>query len=368
MNFPDMDEFKTKETRLLGFMKKNDYDAIVIGTQANFAWLTCGSDNHVLITSELGEAILVITVNKRICIANTMDARRIAEQEINGLGFELIALKWFETPKDEYAANLVKGLKTLSDIPLPGAECNFKKFYSLHYPMTVQEIKRYRTIGLEAEQVLWGAAGQVRPEMTGSDVETLLMCEFARKKLVVACMIIGVDEEISKWRHPIPWDKPIREYLMLVLAVRRHGIHVPITRLVHFGGVPLDIRRRYDAACTIAANTILSCRPGTKFTDIFNMQKRLYAELGYETEWQNHFIGGITGYIPNDGSLCMDESAVMADRQTFNWYVTITGVNTEDTMIINGDSPELFTANGIWPTKHFKVEKGEIDLPDILVR
>ena len=44
-------------------------------------------------------------------------------------------------------------------------------------------------------------------------------------------------------------------------------------------------------------------------------------------------MGGITGYIPNDSSLCLDDSAVVQERQAFNWFITITGVNIEDTMI-----------------------------------
>lgn len=368
MNIPDLEEFIVKENRLHNFMNEHGYGAVVMGTQANFAWFTCGGDSHVLLSSEIGEAILVVTAQEKYCICNSMDAKRIEEQEISGLGFKLITLKWFETPKDVFAAGLIKGLRAVSDIPVDGAECNFKEFYALHYPLTKQEIERYRVMGREAEEALFSVTNAITPGMTGSDVETLLVCEFAKRKLFVACMIIGVDEEISKWRHPIAWAKPIKEYLMLVLAVRRNGLFLPITRLVHFGEVSSDIRNRFDAVCKIAADTILHCKAGVKFTDISARQKQLYTQLGYKDEWENHYVGGITGYIPNDGSLCVDEDAVMVDYQTFNWYVTITGVNTEDTMIIDGDHVELFTVNGIWPTRRWHTEKGDIDLPDILIR
>ena len=366
MNKPDIKEFMIKEERLHTFMKESGYDAVVIGTQANFAWISCGGSSQVISSSDIGEAILVFTEDKRICIANTMDAGRIMEQELGGLCFELVSLKWLDTPRDEYAANLVKDIKALSDFPIAGAECDFKKFYKLHYPLTEPEIERYRVLGKEAEAILWDAANHVRPGMTGSDAETLLRCEYAKEKIGVPVMIIGADEEISSWRHPIPWGKAIKKTLMIVLVVTRNGLSVPITRMVQFGEVPEDMRIKFNAVQTIAAESILSCKKGAKFYDISMRQKELYRQLGFVSEWEKHFTGGLTGYIISDGSLCMDKDATMTDAMTFNWYVTITGVNTEDTMIITSDGYELFTVNGIWPTRKVETEKGTVELPDIL--
>ena len=289
------------------------------------------------------------------------------EQELDGLGFELVSLKWFDTPRDAYAAKLIKGKKALSDFSLESAECNPQKFYQLHYPLTGPEIERYRVLGRDAEEILWDAANKVRPGMTGSDVELLLRCACAERKMSAPVMVIGVDEEINSWRHPIPWDKEIRKSLMLVVGGKRNGLNIPITRMVQFGEVPDDMRKRFDAVCTIAADTILSCGAGVKFADVSMRQKMLYEQLGYADEWEKHFVGGVTGYTVSDGTLCMDKDAVMTEGMTFNWYVTITGVNTEDTMMITNNGYELFTVNGIWPTKKVETEKGTVELPDIYV-
>jgi Xaa-Pro aminopeptidase len=369
MHCANMHEFAVKEKRLSAFMDKHGYEAVVIGTQTNFSWISCGGESRVLITGELGEAVLVITKQKRYCIVNTMDAQRIMTQELAGLGFEPVVLKWFEMSREEYAHKLIKGKKALSDIQICNAEINPNKFYELHYPMTDQEILRYRKLGRDAEQVLFDVANRIEVgSTTGSDVETMLFCEFAKIKAIVTCMIIGVDEEISAWRHTIAWAKPINKACMLVLAVRREGLNLPITRMVYFGDVPDDIAKRFDSVCTIAASTIASCKAGVKFTDISKMQKELYKELGYEEEWEIHYSGGITGYTVNDSSLCKDKEAVMVDGQTFNWYITITGVNTEDTIIISKDGFEQFTVNGIWPTKDYVFQGITVSIPTILIR
>jgi hypothetical protein len=79
-------------------------------------------------------------------------------------------------------------------------------------------------------------------------------------------------------------------------------------------------------------------------------------------------MGGITGYIPNDSSLCLDDSAVVQERQAFNWFITITGVNVEDTMITTATGPQLLTCTGRWPVKPIEVEGLTLELPQILVK
>ncbi len=368
MNRPDVKEFQIKRNRIDNFLDSSGYDALVIGTTANFAWATCGGDSHILLDSQAGSCLLVFTRSGTYCVANRMDARRLEEQELCGLGFSVVSLKWFETPVADYALGLVKDMRVLSDIPLPGVECNFQMFYRLHYPLTEQEIMRYRQIGKAAEEATAAVAAYARAGLTGSDIAAALMAEFANRQLVLSCMILGVDDDISRYRHPLPWDKKIDEALMLVLSGKRYGLNVPITRMIYFKEVPEDIQKRYLAACTIEANTIKRCVPGEKFFNISMMQKSLYKEFGYEKEWEEHFVGGLTGYMANDASFCTDRDAVLVDRQTFNWYVTITGVNVEETMASMDGKQELFTVTGLWPTETFVVDNDKLALPQIMIK
>jgi Xaa-Pro dipeptidase len=358
MNTADRQEFAVKERRLRAFMDAQGYDAVLMGTTANFSWLSCGGTNKVILNTDFGCCLLLVTRERKLCIANTMDARRLEEQELAGLGFEMVALKWHEESVVQRALSLVRGQRVLSDMPLPGTENDFQRFYELHYPLTDRD----------AEEVLRAVVDRVRPGLTGSEVESMLLAEYARKKLTVACLILGSDEEIGNYRHPMPSPKRIERQLMLVLAVERHGLNVPITRMVSFArDIPEGTRRRYDAVCTIAARTIAACRPGARFAEILSSQKGWYAELGFAEETENHFMGGITGYIPNDSSLCLDVKAVVRERQAFNWFITITGVNIEDTMITTEQGNEILTSTGRWPLKSFPVRGGSIEIPQILI-
>ncbi len=367
MHTPNLQEFAQKEDRVRAFMEQNGWDALVIGTQANFSWFSCGGESRVLITGEGADALMVITPQSKTLIAYNMDGQRNLDEEVPGLGFDLIMTHWHEKSREEIALDLVKGKRVLADIPLEGATTSFQEFYNLHYPLTEWEIERYRELGRESETIIRSVADQAEPGMTERAIERLLMVEFAKKGYISTVVLVGSDGRLPLYRHPIPSDKKIEKDLMLILCGRKYGLHVPITRSVHFGSAPdAETARRFEAASLIAANCIAHTQAGVKFSEILAMQKALYRQLGFENEWQLHFQGGITGYLPNDSSLCLDPSAVIRENQSVNWFITITGVNTEDTFISGKN--EIVTHSGAWPTTAYAVEGKEILLPKILCK
>lgn len=369
MNHPNAREFQLKANRIYRYLDEHDYDAIVIGTQANFAWLSCGGQSNVLLTGEGADALAVITRQSKILVAYNMDGQRNIDEELGGLGFDLIITHWNEKSREEIVLDLLAGKRFLSDIPLDGGFVSGAAFYNLHYPLTEWEIDRYRNLGKESEQIVKSVADGLEPGMKETDVAGRLMAEFSLRGYIPTVVLVGSDERNFKYRHPIPSDKVIDNNLLLVLCPRKYGLHVPITRTVQFGGtLDPEIERRYEAASLIAANCIAHSEPGVKFSSILEMQKRLYKEYGFVDEWRNHFQGGITGYIPNDSTLCFDPDAGIVENQTFNWFITITGVNTEDTIISGNSVPEVLTYSGAWPVETYSINGKELKLPQIYFR
>jgi antitoxin VapB len=360
-----VEEFEQKEKRIHQFMDEKGWEGVVIGTQANFSWLSGGGASRVLITGEGADALLVLTRTSRTLIAYNMDGQRNIDEEVNGLGFDLVMTKWNEKSREDIAREILGGKKTLSDIPFVGAEQSWKDFYNLHYPLTEWEIDRYRQIGRESELLLLSVLEDIKPGMTEVEVERKLMAQFIHQGYIPAVVLVGSGERNLKYRHPIPSDNRIGKDLMLVLCNRKFGLHVPITRMVWFGDHPDPVMmHRFEAANTIAATCIAHSTPGTRFADIWEDQKRAYQAVGFSEGWRFHFPGGITGYIPNDSSLAMDPEAVVVENQAFNWFITLPGVNTEDTYISGKD--EIITTSGEWPVQTYNVNAKDISLPKIL--
>jgi Xaa-Pro aminopeptidase len=361
-------EFDAKLQRIFRFIDGSPYEAVVIGTQTNFSWLSCGGSSRVVNTSDISAAYLVITKETRTVVAYTMDGPRNLDEELQGMGFEPVFINWIDGSLEERVHKLLKGRKALADIAIEGADIGMQAFYALHYPFTKWDIERTREIHRGAEKLLGELVGNFKPGMLETEIENLINCEFMKAGYFPVVVLIGSDERITKYRHLTAQPKKIDKYLLIILAMRKYGLNAVLTRSVYFGDeIPEELARKYDAASTIAANCIAHSVPGTKFHSILAMQKELYKELGFEDEWKNHFQGGITGYIPNDSSLCLDAEAEMVEDQTYNWFVTITGVNTEDVYLSRKTGGEILTITGAWPLKAYETRNGKvIELPQIM--
>ena len=80
----------------------------------------------------------------------------------------------------------------------------------------------------------------------------------------VVVNLIATDERIFNFRHPLPTHKRLERYAMLVLCGRQRGLVCSITRLVHFGRLPDDLRRKAEAPCDKHENGECDCGKNDK--------------------------------------------------------------------------------------------------------
>lgn len=368
MNTPDRTEFQEKLTRIRRFFDCTGYEAMVIGRQDNFAWLTCGGSNRVLITSETGFTLLVVTRENVYAVAQVMDGPRVQQEELAGLGVEGVFLRWYEASREEKAAEIVRGKRTVCDVPVEGADLQPAAIYGLHYPLTAQELDKCRRLGAMTERVIRTVSDALRPGMTERDAEAMLHYEYAKMDATPEVLLVGSDERIAQFRHCNPTDKKIEKIVLLHPAVKWHGLHANVTRMVCFGQPDGETLRRYDAACQVEAAATACCVPGARYSDILEKQKALYARSGYADEWRNHFQGAATGYFLADTSFYRNPAAQIGPNQAWDWFITITGVKAEELGLNTERGFEIPSVTGLWPVKEYEAEGQTLRLPQILIR
>lgn len=64
----------------------------LLGLRRNFAWVTAGGTNHVVVTSEDGAAPILITPDTAVVLAPINEAARIEAEEVAGLEIEVTAV------------------------------------------------------------------------------------------------------------------------------------------------------------------------------------------------------------------------------------------------------------------------------------
>jgi antitoxin VapB len=200
------------------------------------------------------------------------------------------------------------------------------------------------------------AIRQARPGMTEYQIAGVLAGETLARGALPIVDLIATDERIFRYRHPLPTEKKMERYAMLVLCGRQYGLVCSITRLVHFGPLPEKLRRKELACGRVDATMFSRTRPGATIGDIFQAAVDAYAAEGFPGEWQLHHQGGPAGYNPREFVATPGETEVVVEGQAYAWNPSITGVKSEDTILVGTGGNEILTTIAGWPTLTVEVD------------
>jgi Xaa-Pro aminopeptidase len=360
-----MTELEVKLGRIRDLLKQHAIDALLLQRVDNFAWATCGAASYVNWASSSGAASLLITASGRWILTDNIEAGRLQQEErLQEQGWEFGVAPWYE--ENQAVAELTRGLTLAADGAYAGAADLSAALPPLRAALTSEEDSRFRRLGTLCAEAMDSAIRAVRPGMTEYQISGLLAREALSRGVQPIVNLIAVDERISRFRHPLPTDRQLESYAMLVLCGRMWGLICSLTRLVYFGRLPDTLRRRADAVAQVDAQFILASRPGQRLRDVLNKGIDAYRAAGFPGEWQRHHQGGLAGYAPREivATPASDEEVVLG--QAYAWNPSITGVKSEDTILVGNDGNEILTAIPGWPTIRAKVNGGSIERPGIL--
>jgi antitoxin VapB len=359
---------KMRQERVYAFLEREGLDALALSRQDNFAWITVGGDSRVITTSETGFACIVITRDHKWLVSHSMDGQRFIEEQAPDQRYELVTRYWHQASPVETVLELTQGMKVGADFPLPGARQYRGEIVDLHYPLTDLDVARCRWIGRAANRILAEVAQELQPGASEREIAARILYEYALEDMTIDVLIVGFDERIARYRHPMPTNNAMQRYALLHPAARRWGLHANITRLVHFGEPPAEIRRAMDGVATIGGHVAKMLAPGVRFAAVLAEERRLYSELDYPDEWNYHFQGGITGYVLADATRCLDPEARAVERQAYDYFITITGAKYEELTLLTEDGIEVASLGPGWPTRSVSTPSGETIVPDVLIR
>lgn len=358
-------ELNFKLERIRHLLDASNLDGILLRRTDNFAWATCGADSHINIANSMGAASLLITQTDRSLVTNNIEATRLMhEQDLVGQGWEVQVSPWYSS--DDQIANLTRGMKLGADTSFPNALDVSREIASLRAQLTSEEGDRFRELGKLCAQGMRQAIDAVNPGMSEYEIAGLLAQFVESKGAQVVVNLVAVDERIFSYRHPLPTDKQLRNYAMLVLCGRKWGLICSVTRFVHFGALPDEIRHKAEAVARIDAEMIAATRPGKTLGDVFSHAQSTYADVGFPDEWQLHHQGGSAGYAPREVTATPTSTESILLGQAFAWNPSITGTKSEDTILVGEDSNEIITEMADWPNIEVQVGDHIIKRPAIL--
>jgi Xaa-Pro aminopeptidase len=358
-------EFSQKQDRIQALLAERELDALLLRRVSSFAWATCGAASYVNTATTNGEAKLLITSSGRYLITNNIEATRLEhEEKLAAQGWEFRVAPWYEA--QDTVAELTQGLRLGADGPYPGAADLSGDLVHFRVNLTPEEGERFRELGRLCAEAMDSAVRAVRPGQTEYQIAGLLAHEAESHGVQAIVNLIATDERVFALRHPLPTDKELERYAMLVLCGRRWGLVCSVTRFVHFGRLPDDLRRKAEAVARIDAAFIAATRPGRSLGEIFQRGMAAYAETGFPDEWRLHHQGGPAGYEPREYAATPYSTDVVSVGQVYAWNPSITGAKSEDTILVGEASNEVLTSIENWPTLPVTVDDQEMAHPAIL--
>jgi len=362
-------EIKEKERRVREFLEKKGLGGMLLCRQDNFSWFTGGKADPVVMGVDIGLTPILVTPTKKYIVTNNIEAPRIMEEEVQNQGFELVTLQWYQF--DHEFSDRVKSLtegRVGSDAPFPGLELVGREFSELRYILTADEIERYRWLGRESTKAMEENCREIIVGQSEFEIGACLAKKLFNQGITLSVLLVGTDERIFNYRHPVPTEKKLQKYAMIVVVAVKGGLNVALTRLVHFGSPPREIIEKHQAVIKVEGTFMANTIPGKSYSEIFDRGAKAYAQAGYPDEWKKHFQGGPIGYGPREFNATFETHQEVLANQAVAWNPTITGVKSEDTFIIGEKDREIITTTDNWPVVEVEIEGQVIQRPDILKR
>ena len=364
-----MTEVDEKVERVARCAREHGLAGVLISTQPNFAWLTAGQSNRIDSSVEAGQGSLLIGANgRRYVVANRIELPRLAQEALNGLGFDAIEYPWAEDHANP-AAPLVAARGVVagelgSDRSAPGARDISKQLVALQAPLTAPEIDRYRSLGREVASSLEQLCRSLRPGLSETAVAARVDSAVVALGARPVVTLVAADERIAAFRHPVPTARTWNHSLLVGLCAEREGLVVALSRII--SARPSTLSNQTRATAQVFAALLAATRPGATGAQLFAAAAAAYEDVGSSGQEALHHQGGAIGYRSRDWIAHPASTDTVTNRQAFAWNPSITGTKVEDTALLIDGAIELITSTGTWPTIEVPADGTSVSASGIL--
>jgi antitoxin VapB len=188
------------------------------------------------------------------------------------------------------------------------------------------------------------------------DVQARVAERLERAGAFGACLIVGGDERVELFRHPLAVGSPMFRLVMAVVVAERHGLHAAVTRFACAGGLTDRVRRARAAVVAVEEAILCACAPGATYGDVLRSLDRGYADVGHPDAWAGHYQGGPVGYRQREFEIVPTQtgsrwfSTSVDEGHAVAWNPSIAGGGkAEDTYLVEPGGLRRLTDTGAWP-------------------
>ncbi len=359
-------DIESRHQRVSDFLKKNDYDALLVQNSSNFAWLTAGGDNAFGCPTEPITS-LFLTHDARVVVTTNIESGRIFDIEIPGLGFQLKERPWHQS-LEKLFRDLCHGRRVASDTGFGNTDNISSDLSLMRRSLSELDVSRMRELGKDISHAVEATARQCLQGQSESDLAGEVAHRLIKRQITALRIQVSADGQNQRYRLWGHGNETIGRYCTISAVGSRHGLSVGATRTVCFGEIPKELLDSHQKASLILATGRYFSQNEWEISEIWKRIIRIYEKFGHPDEWQQASQADIIGYDQCELTFTPDSKADLTSPMAVHWHPSIGPALVGDTILITEKFSELLTPMETWPKITIKVKGRKMKCPAILCR
>jgi Xaa-Pro dipeptidase len=333
---------------------------LVLTTPGGVNWITGGLSDPVDVTASTDPVWAIESTNGRALITSEIEAPRLrGDFDLEALGWNVITVPWYDASAPLLAALSFCGVSSevlLSDTDLFGTNVT-TDIVRARMVLSDPERKELRELGAEAALALEVGIASWQPGVTSDfEIASVVSRELERHGAKAVCLIVGGDDRLRTFRHPLAIGAVLHDAVMAVVVARRGGLHVAATRVAvsHDDDPLLELTAKLEPVHLAVMN---ATRPGHSWGDAVEALAKGYENIGAPGAWREHFQGGPIAFEQREFELAPPLTASpfwnvdCRVNTAVAWNPSLRGgAKIEETYLVGNDEFELITNSGAWAT------------------
>ncbi len=333
---------------------------LVLTTPGSVNWITGGLSDPVDVTASTDPVWAIDSTKGRVLITSEIEAPRLrGDFDLDALGWNLVAVPWYDASAPLLAASAFSGVspeELLSDTDTFGLNVT-THIVRTRLALSDPEREELRQLGADAAGALEAGVASWQPGATSDfEIASVVSGELERRGAKAVCLIVGGDDRLRTFRHPLAIGEVLHDAVMAVVVARRGGLHVAATRVAvaHDDDPLLELTAKLEPVHLAVMN---ATRPGHTWGDAVEALAKGYENIGEPGAWREHFQGGPIAFEQREFELApplTDSPYWDLDcrvNTAIAWNPSLRGgAKIEETYLVGNDGFELITNSGAWAT------------------
>ncbi len=344
--------------RIRGLMRVIGLQGTVLTRPGTVSWASGAMNPPIDRTAAEDTVWFAVGLDATTVITTAVEYDRI-KAELLPEGTALVAVPWWDPEALVSAAADALGVPAdqIGSDGHPGFGVDLEHDLAvIRLALSSAEQDELRALGADAAAAVENALRRWRPGALDTDVAADIVKHIEAVGGDAPVVLVGADERVSRFRHPVALGSETKSLVMAVLVARRHGLHVALTRYVASGPTP-QLAANLAVVQQIHRRALEAARPGETYGDLYSTLDEAYRAAGHVNGWEHHYQGGPIGYGQREFEIapCQTNSAWWSVPIAAGTAVAINpslagGAKDEDTFLVTDNGLELITTTGDWPT------------------